>query len=155
MKRQILFTCILSAFIGSVFFSSCNKEDKKNNDLTSEVVGRYTNPNDYNLEIIVNKINNSTVSITVQNSHHSDAFTNVTMNSANAFTLNSFKGVGWCSEPFQSDEFLNSFYEAATVTTSGTGTASNNNISLFINKQIVADSGSCTNNFTYTFSASK
>lgn len=148
MKKQFFSLLVFSALLGLFFTSSCKKENgDSKNDLTASVVGKYTNPNDYNLEIVVNKIDNSTVTITLQNGYFDYAFTNVKMNTATSFTLNEYTQNGWCENSQAAEE--------ATVKASGTGTASNNNISLFVTEQIAGISGVCNENYSYTFSASK
>lgn len=149
MKKQFFSLLVFSATLGLFFTSSCKKENgDSKNDLTTSVVGRYTNPNDYDLEIIVNKIDNSTVSITLQNGYFDYAFTNVKMNSTNSFTMTPYSRDGECWDS-------QSNYFPATETVSGSGTSSNNNISMFIDEQVIANSGSCSKNYSYTFSASK
>ncbi len=147
MKKQIFFACVIAVFLSSVFFTACKKENGKDNDLTETVVGKYTNPNDYDLEIVVNKIDNSTVSITLQNGYFDYAFTNVKMNTATSFTLNQYTKNSYCYSQISPEE--------ATLTISGTGTASNNNISLFISENTAGNTGTCSDSDSYTFSASK
>jgi len=115
MKPYLLL--ILSALILS--FAQCKEEDDdSNDDLTVNVVGHYTNTAD-DADITVNKINNTTVSITIDSDYWDFAFTEATMTSATAFTLTSYS---------RTDDGCE-----GTETISGTGTASNNNISFFIN----------------------
>lgn len=134
---------ILLAFI-TFSFTQCNKDSK---DLTASIVGKYTNPSDHNLEITVNKIDDNTVTLTLQNSYFDYAFTNVKMNSATSFSLNELNKSGIC--------YTSSSTSSANVKITGTGTGSNSNISVFVTETVTATSGSCTETNNYTFSASK
>lgn len=136
-------TTLLLAFL-AFSLTQCKKDS---NDLTKSIVGKYTNPNDYDLEITVNKIDNSTVSLTLHNGYFDYAFTNVKMNSATSFTLNEYTQSGLCQ--------TNTVYEDASIKISGSGTGSNNNISVFVTEKKTGNSGNCTENNSYTFSASK
>ena len=107
--------------VGSLFLNSCNQDDDDDGDLTTNIVGHYTNATT-STDIVVNKINESTVSIALTtgtgSGQYNVAFSSVTMNSETAFTLNSVTQDG-----------------AACIgeeTFTGTGTHSENNISLFL-----------------------
>lgn len=150
MKKPFLTYWILTFVLVLFFVTSCKKDSNDDkNDLTTNILGKYTNPNDYDLEIVVNKIDNSTVSMTIKNGYFDYAFTNVKMNSATSFTLTPYS--------FNSGCFISSSQHVdATTTVSGTGTASNNNISVFIEENHVASTGSCNDsNDSYSFSATK
>ena len=99
---------------------SCKKTTDKN-DLTTGIVGRYTNTTE-STEIIVNKVSNTSVSISITtgsgSGQYSVAFPTATMNSSTSFTLN----------PVTQD----GTYCSGTEKFSGTGTYTNNNISLFL-----------------------
>jgi hypothetical protein len=117
IQRTILLSALALFFIA--FTSSCKKDSESKSDLTSGIVGHYTNTSD-NTDITVNKIDATHVSIALSSGtgsgHYTMSFTSVTMNSATAFTLNA-----------TSD---NNYYYDETWT--GTGTYSGNNISLFM-----------------------
>lgn len=85
MKKQIFFTCVISVFLGLIFFSSCKKENDKDNDLTTDIVGKYTNGN---TTITVNKVDNSTVAIALEDGYIAPTFASTKMNSKTSFTLN-------------------------------------------------------------------
>ncbi|MDZ4844819.1 MAG: hypothetical protein SH857_04635 [Chitinophagales bacterium] len=130
----------LSLLVATFMFNACDKEEDGDNngtDLTTSIVGHYTHSSN-NTDIVVNKVDNTTVSITLDTGSGSGAydvaFSSATMNSANAFTLNTVTQNGAvCS----GDE-----------TFSGTGTHSGNNISLFMT--VVRTGGSTCTNGTYT-----
>ncbi len=99
-------------------FYACNKSDG-GSDLTTEIVGKY---NSSSVEITVNKVDKSTVSMLVSPIssgcyYNGFAFTNVKMNSASSFTLNETNHDG----------------PSCKKTAKGTGTVSGNNITLFMN----------------------
>jgi len=113
--KTILFLVLVACSL-----TQCKKENNSN-DLTTGIVGNYTNAAEAT-NIVVNKVDNSTVSITLVTGTGSGkydvGFPNVTMNSASSFTLNAVtQDGGTC---------------IGIETFSGTGTTSNNNISLFI-----------------------
>lgn len=114
-------TILLSICTMILLLPSCKKDGTSNGDLTTSIVGHYTNSST-NTDIVVNKIDNSKVSITLTSGSGSGsydvAFSSVTMNSANAFTLNSVTEDG--------DGCI------GKETFTGTGTHSGNNISLFM-----------------------
>lgn len=100
---------------------SCKKDGTSNGDLTTSIVGHYTNSST-STDIVVNKIDNNKVSITLSTGSGSDAydvaFSSVTMNSATAFTLNTVTQDGAVCN--------------GKETFSGNGTHTGNNISLFM-----------------------
>ena len=105
----------------TMLFTACDKEDDANSgDLTTSILVHYIKTAECT-DITVNKIDDTHVSIQLEthcsSSTYSVAFTNVTMNTATSFTLNSVIGDDYCG-PDQ--------------TYSGTGTHSGDNISLFI-----------------------
>lgn len=112
------FTFLLCAALLS--FSSCKKDDSTSGDLTTDVVGHYTNSSD-NTDIVVNKIDDSSISITMSTGSGSGSYNmawpKATMTSKTAFTMEEVEGNTGCQ---------------GTEKFSGTGTASNGNISLFI-----------------------
>lgn len=141
-NKSILFLAFIAL---ALFTSSSCKKTTDSNDLTTSIIGNYTNAAEAT-NIVVNKVDNSTVSITLVTGTGSGkydvAFPNVTMNSANAFNLNSVtQNGGTC---------------IGTEIFSGTGTTSNNSISLFIT---VIGTGTGTpydcSNWTDNVSASK
>ncbi|MFN8278541.1 MAG: hypothetical protein U0T84_13765 [Chitinophagales bacterium] len=124
MKKSTLLSVV--AFMILLFFSGC----KKTTDLTTQIVGKYqSGSGSAKVEITVNKVDDKTVSIAVeQASSASYAFTKVTMNSETAFTLNTITIPGrFCD---------------GTETISGTGTVSGGNISLFYSVNSTSTSGS-------------
>ena len=132
------------ALCALVCFTNCGEDDEDggDTDLTTNAVGVFTEVSG-NAVITVNKVDNNTVSIIVDDSNWDFAFTDVTMNSATAFTLNTYTRNGDGCD--------------GTETISGTGTASNNNISLFIAIDAVGGTGFAgpCNDDTYNVSASK
>lgn len=148
MKKHLFNFVVLTAIFGLFLTASCKKDTKEEvskNDLTTNIVGKYTNKDDYNLTIIVNKIDNSTVSITIHNGYFDYAFSNVKMNSSTSFTLNEYSVSSWCTNV---DDDTN-------IKNSGTGTASNDNISVFVTEMSTSNSGNCDSNNKNNFSASK
>jgi len=137
MKNQFFLLTICFALFG---LSACDKEDTNGDDLTTDIIGHYTNAGT-NTDIVVNKVDDTTVSIALTtgsgSGYLSVAFPDVDMTSATAFTLNTVTGSD-CG---------------GTATYSGTGTSSNGNISLFIT--IVNTGGGCDGTFTRSVSASK
>lgn len=110
MKTKLLLF-LMTALLS---FTQCKKDDNdgdNGNDLTTDIVGRYENPDDYDLLVIVNKVDDNTVSITLQNGYFDLVFNDVTMQSKTSFTLNEF-------------------IEDSANKYSGQGTNSINNISL-------------------------
>lgn len=112
MKK--LFSFVVLTILLFAFIHSCKKSE--DSDLTKSVTGKYVGSN---VEITVNKIDNSTVSVLVKPKDYCYdkglGFTNVKMNSETSFTLNEITyNVSSCSKKI-----------------SGTGTASGNNISVF------------------------
>ncbi len=118
MTTKTLLLCICTTIL---LLPSCKKDGTNDGDLTTSIVGHYTNSST-NTDIVVNKIDNSKVSITLSSGSGSGAydvaFSSVTMNSATAFTLNTVTQNGAVC--------------IGTETFSGTGTHSGNNISLFM-----------------------
>ena len=136
---KFISTALLACLLFS--FTQCKEDDDNNTDLTAEIVGSYFNSNE-NATIVVNKIDNNTVSITLESPYWDIAFTNVEMNSATAFTMTEFTRTG---EGCDGQEKI-----------SGTGTSSNDNISLFINIDgIGVSSPYDCQDLTYNVSASK
>jgi hypothetical protein len=109
---------LLALSVVAVLFSGCKKED---NDLTKNVVGHFTNSTT-STDVVVNKVDNNTVSLTLTTGSGSGEYTigfpTAKMSSANAFTLDPVTQTGNGCD--------------GTQKWSGTGTASNNNIALFI-----------------------
>lgn len=101
--------------------ASCKKDSDATGDLTSEIVGHYTNASD-NTEIFVNKIDDNSVSVTMSTGSGSGsydiAWPKAKMNSKTSFTTDSVEHmISSCT---------------GTKYATATATASNNNISLFI-----------------------
>ena len=117
MKTKF-YALLLAASLLSI--ASCKKDSDADGDLTADVVGHYTNTSD-NTEIFVNKIDDNTVSITMSTGSGSGSYNiawpSATMKSKNSFTMDAVEGNTGCQ---------------GTEMFSGTGTYSNNNISLFI-----------------------
>lgn len=115
----------------SLSFTACNKDDDNDSgDLTTGIVGHYVNAAD-NTDITVNKIDDTHVSIQFStgngSTNYSSAFANVLMNSATSFTLGTATGTDGCGRIL-----------------TGTGTYSNNNISMFLTKDDPTNGvGSC------------
>ena len=149
MKNQILLLCLCSIlFILPACEKDCEK-DADHDDLTGSIVGLYSDASS-NTQIVVNKLNNNTVTIDVSTEdfglNYEIGFTAVTMNSKTTFTLNEIT-----QDP--PDECFD------VSTYSGSGTHSGNNISLFINvlSSNLNGQGSsgCDDTFTLSVSASR
>jgi hypothetical protein len=121
---------IILFFAITLSIVSCKKSTDKN-DLTTDIVGRYTNASE-STEITVNKVSNTSVSISLTTGTGSGrftvAFTNTTMNSTTSFTLNTVD--------------RNSALCDGTESITGTGTSTGNNISLFIKDDVKGTLGS-------------
>lgn len=137
MKKQaiLILACLALAF------TSC----KKDNDLTSDIVGKYTSGSGSGeVEVIVNRVDNSTVSLTVGGGSVGAAETSThattKMNSKTSFTLNTVSSTAF----------------GYTTTYSGTGTNSGNNIVVVRHVKVVkVDDGSTDFENDETFTASK
>ncbi len=91
MKKQFFSLLVFSALLGLFFTSSCKKENgDSKNDLTTDIVGKYTSGSGSSyIEIIVNKVDNQTVSIYTYDDYNGGVTHTATkMNSKTAFTLN-------------------------------------------------------------------
>lgn len=122
--------------------TQCKPEATAGDGWAGGIEGHYTNSQGE--EVTVNRIDDTHVSISAYHAFSilgPMGFTNVTMNSANSFTLNSISPYTGCPN---------------NVVVSGTGTASNNNISLFMQATATptGDPDDCEN-WNYTLSASK
>jgi len=136
MKLKYLLTLTTALML----FGSCNKNNS--NDLTSSIVGTYTNAATSTL-ITVNKIDYNTVSISLKHDpscEYTVGFTSVKMNTKNSFTLNDV------TRP--SSGCGNESY-------TGTGTHSGNNISIFALLIRDQQSNTCCGNKNFSISASK
>jgi hypothetical protein len=141
-------TLLLFIFASILLLPSCKKDGTDGGDLTSSIVGQYTNSST-NTTIVVNKIDDTKVSITLNTGSGSGtydvAFTSVTMNSETSFTLNTVTQDGAVC--------------IGKETFSGTGTHSGNNISLFMTVVGTNPSGitpyDCSGTDTRNVSASK
>lgn len=112
MKKQaiLILACLALAF------TSC-KKDSNSSDLTSDIIGRYTSGSGSGeVEVIVNKVDDNTISVTVGGGSVGAAETTThattRMNSKTSFTLNTVTKT----------EF------GYTTTYTGTGSYSSNNI---------------------------
>lgn len=122
----------MAAFVLLLSFSGC----KKATDLTTQIVGKYeSGSGSGKVELTINKVDDKTVSIAVQEAGSVQyAFTKVMMNSETTFTLNSISIAGrFCD---------------GNEAIGGTGTVSGGNISLFYTVNSTGTSGSpyaCSN----------
>lgn len=139
MKNQFFLLTLCFVLFG---VSACNSDDNNGDDLTTDIIGHYTNAGT-NTDIVVNKVDDTTVSIALSTGSgsgaYSVAFPDVDMTSATAFTLNPVT--------------VNHVACGGTGTYSGSGTASNGNISLFMTE--VLSGGGCDGTNTRNVSASK
>jgi hypothetical protein len=121
-KKQIDMKTKLFLFlmIALATLTQCKKDgdDDNSGDLTTDIVGRYDKDDDYT--IVVNRVDDNTVSISIVDGGFSIAFADVTMQSKTSFTLNEFS------------ETINNFPNDNKYTYSGQGTNSANNISVTI-----------------------
>ncbi len=109
MKRHLPLICIVALLIITTL-SNCNKDDNTDNSLAGGIAGRYYNSTD-NYDIIVNKVNDNTVSITIGGFYNA-TYDAVTVNTATTFTLN--------ENVYEDNETLIRYY--------GNGTCSNGNL---------------------------
>jgi hypothetical protein len=133
-------TTLLLAFL-AFSLTQCKKENT-NDDLTTEVVGKYTSGSGSNYrEIIVTKVNNSTVSIYLQDGFSSyQTHAETQMNSKTSFTLNKV------TETNSGERFEYT----------GTGSASANNIVITRNEKVFnASTNSLISDDNYTYTGSK
>jgi len=124
MKSTVAIFVITLLFV----FNSCKKDDNNPNnngpDLTTDVLGVYTSGS--SLVITVTKVDNSTISVNIKDVNNNETHSSTKMNSKNSFTLNKVTVVGG----------------AETYEYTGTGTYSNNTISITrLEKQIDTQSG--------------
>jgi hypothetical protein len=121
-KKQIDMKTKLFLFlmIALATLTQCKKDgdDDNSGDLTTDIVGRYDNDDDYT--IVVYRVDDNTVSISIVDGGFSIAFTDVTMQSKTSFTLNEFS------------ETINNSPNDNKYTYSGQGTNSANNISVTV-----------------------
>lgn len=102
--------------------TQCKKEDK---DLTSDIVGKYTNE-PYYLKITVNKVDESTVWLSLEG-YLNLTFSETKMTSKTTFTLNKISQAG---------------YYGGQVEYTGTGTNTGTNISVLIHRKSISLDGS-------------
>jgi len=122
--------------------TQCKKEDSSNDDLTSDIVGKYTNGSGSGYrEIIVTKVDNNTISIYIEDSYQSGQTHAATkMNSKTSFTLNKVNETG----------------SGASYEYTGSGTYSANNIVITRNEKIFDTSnGSLFSEDDVTYTGSK
>jgi len=131
MKLKTTLVLLVLAFT----LTQCKK------DITSGIIGKYTNGQTGNdrVDIVVNKVDESTVSITVEDNYGTHSFASTKMNSATSFTLNSY-----------SDKDGGYDY-----TYSGSGTYSAGNISVTIKTERVDDFTGTKDDYTNTYIGSK
>ena len=120
-KKQIDMKTKLFLFlmIALATLTQCKKDgdDDNSGDLTTDIVGRY---DDDDYTVVVNRVDDNTVSISIVDGSFSIAFTDVTMQSKTSFTLNEFS------------QTINNSPNDDKYTYSGQGTNSANNISVTI-----------------------
>lgn len=109
MKKHLPLICIV-ALLTITTLSNCNKDNNTDHSLAGGITGRYHNSID-NYDIIVNKVNDNTVSITVGGFYNA-TYNAVTVNTATTFTLN--------ENIYEDNETLIRYY--------GDGTCSNGNL---------------------------
>lgn len=144
MKNQFLSFSVFLLLL-SCLTSACSKRK----DLTENIVGLYEGSS--GLQIVVTKIDNSTVSLIINGRTSSYTFANVKMNSESSFTLNTSTVTGYCY-----NQRVSTFPEQTTTTLSGTGTFSSPIISVLINRQTASTLGYyCPENGNQNIVASK
>lgn len=111
MKKHLPLICIVALLIITTL-SNCNKDNNTDHSLAGGITGRYHNSID-NYDIIVNKVNDNTVSITIGN-FYNQSYDAVTINTATTFTLN--------QRVYEDDETRTRYY--------GNGTCSNGNLAV-------------------------
>ena len=120
-KKQIDMKTKLFLFlmIALATLTQCKKDgdDDNSGDLTTDIVGRY---DDDDYTVVVNRVDDNTVSISIVDGSFSIAFTDVTMQSKTSFTLNEFS------------QTINNSPNDDKYTYSGQGTNSANNISVTV-----------------------
>jgi hypothetical protein len=120
-KKQIDMKTKMFLFlmIALATLTQCKKDgdDDNSGDLTTDIVGRY---DDDDYTVVVNRVDDNTVSISIVDGSFSIAFTDVTMQSKTSFTLNEFS------------QTINNSPNDDKYTYSGQGTNSANNISVTI-----------------------
>lgn len=140
MKKQLFSLIVFSVALGLLFISSCKKEDGNNNqtDLTTDIVGKFTSGSC--LEITVNKVDNTTVSINIKDCNNNETHNATKMNSKNTFTLNKVVVAG----------------TVETYEYSGTGIYQNNTIEITrLEKLIHTPTGVVSDEWTDTYVATR
>jgi hypothetical protein len=140
MKKQFALFAVTALFTTLMFTSSCKKEET-NDDLTTQVVGKYSSGSGSSYtEIIVTKINNSTISVYIQDVSNSQTHAESKMNSKTSFTLNKV-----------TETVSGKRYEYT-----GSGSASANNIVITRNeKEFDASNNNLISEDSYTYTGSK
>lgn len=89
-NKTVLLCTTLVALLAVTTISGCNKDDNNNTDLTTGIVGHYTGGSGSGaVDITVTKIDNNTISITVDPAASNVVtFATTEMSSTTAFTLN-------------------------------------------------------------------
>jgi hypothetical protein len=151
MKKHLLKFVALTAIFGLFLTTSCKKDTKEEEskiDLTTSIVGIYTNKAKPYLEIVVTRIDNSTISITLEDIEADYNFKNVKMNSISSFTLNEYtEKLDYCPYSGLDDEITNKL--------SGSGSGVDGKISIAVTENLTSKSGNCDRNPTYTFTATR
>jgi hypothetical protein len=136
MKKHFPLICIV-ALLAITTLSNCNKDNDSNSDNSPAggIAGLYRNAT-YMYDITVTKVDNNTVSISIDNYL---GFNTTTMNSATTFTLNKVN-----------QEDSDNRYEYT-----GNGSCSNGNISVTVETKVTDKQSGDVNTSTEFYTGSK